>query len=227
MALLKHTTPFANFGLKKTFNIRKAWNDYSVEFTTSGFSGTVNNGRLMFYLAPYAAAGDEYFLDDVLLEAVAPAPPSAPNLVANGGFDSGKTPWFFWTNETGDFSIIGAGGNNIARVGITTPGTNVQLYQDSLALEADTRYRLTFWAYSNTGDGLQVVLLKNVTPFINYGMKQVFDLTNTWQPYAVEFITSGFAGTVNDGRLMFYLAPYAAAGDEYFFEDVVLEKVLP
>jgi hypothetical protein len=43
-----------------------------VEFTTSGFSGTVNDGRLMFWLAPYDAAGDQYFIDNVSLETVSP-----------------------------------------------------------------------------------------------------------------------------------------------------------
>ena len=33
--------------------------------------------------------------------------------------------------------------------------------------------------------------------------------------------------TVNDGRLRFWFAPFAANGDQYYIDDVVLEKVLP
>ena len=36
-------------------------------------------------------------------------------------------------------------------------------------------------------------------------------------------MASGFAGTVNDARLRFWLAPYDAAGDIYQFDDVRLE----
>ena len=31
--------------------------------------------------------------------------------------------------------------------------------------------------------------------------------------------------TVNDGRLRFWLSPYGAIGDQYFIDDVILEKV--
>ncbi len=37
------------------------------EFTASGFTGTVEDGRLGFWFAPYAQAGDEYYIDDVTL----------------------------------------------------------------------------------------------------------------------------------------------------------------
>ena len=99
------------------------------------------------------------------------------------------------------------------------------MYQDSLPLETNTQYWLSFKARSKTGHDLQVALLKQASPYTNYGMKKTFNLTNVWKRYSVEFTTSGFSGTVNDGRLMFWLAPYDAAGDEYFFDDVVLEQI--
>jgi hypothetical protein len=35
--------------------------------SAEGFSGTVNDSRFMFWLAPYAAAGDQFYIDDVSL----------------------------------------------------------------------------------------------------------------------------------------------------------------
>ena len=149
----------------------------------------------------------------------------ASNLIANPDFKSGTVPWRFYTDGSGNFSVINVSGNNIGRVQIKTAGTNVQLYQAGLMLEADTKYRLTFKADSNTGHDLRVALLKYGSPYTNYGLKKTFNLGTTWQSYSVEFTTSGFSGTVNDGRFMFWLAPYDAAGDEYFFDDVVLEQI--
>ena len=90
----------------------------------------------------------------------------------------------------------------------------MQLYQVGLVLEANTHYRLRFKARSNTGRDLQVALLKHTTSFANYGLEKTFNIETAWNDYSVEFTTSGCSGIVNNGRLMFYLAPYAAAGEE-------------
>ena len=149
---------------------------------------------------------------------------------------SHRQPWL-WDRDAA-VGVNGAGtiANDAARpisakaahFTIMTPGTNVQLYQHGLVLEADTQYRLKFKGYSSTGHDVSISLLKHGPPYTNYGLSgQVFDLTGSWQSYTVEFTTSGFTGTVIDGRLMFWLAPYDAAGDQYYFDDVVLEKVGP
>jgi hypothetical protein len=44
--------------------------NFTTEFATEGFTGTVNNRRLMFRLAPFASAGDTYYIDDIQLEKV-------------------------------------------------------------------------------------------------------------------------------------------------------------
>jgi len=50
-------------------------------------------------------------------------------------------------------------------------------------------------------------------------------LTAGWQTFTTEFTTKGFTGTVNDGRLLFWFASFAAAGDIYYIDNVRLEKV--
>ncbi len=152
---------------------------------------------------------------------------SAQNVVVNPGFESGTNPWVFYTNGAGLFTngATGAGSTYAARVGITTQGSNVQLYQSGLSLEPNTQYTLTFKAYSNTGHDVAVSVLKHVSPYTNYGLsKKVFDLTTAWKTFSVQFTTRNFAGTVGDARLMFALESYDANGDVYYFDDATLSK---
>ena len=155
---------------------------------------------------------------------------AAVNIIANPGFETGTGPWVFYTNGTGTFANDTAGPNSAkaAHITITTAGTNVQLHQYGLTLEANTKYRLSFKAYCNTGHDVSISLQKHGSPYTNYGLLwRVFDLTGSWQSYTVQFTTGGFTGPVSDARLMFWIAPYDAAGDHYYFDDVVLEKVTP
>ncbi|MGA9115312.1 MAG: carbohydrate binding domain-containing protein, partial [Bacteroidota bacterium] len=155
---------------------------------------------------------------------VTPLP--AANLVANPGFESGTAGWSFYTNGTGSFSAVAPGfaGSQAGRVLVTIPGTNVQLYQSGITLGSSVRYRLSFAAYSPSGHDLSVYIHKQASPFTNYGLNGfTADLTPAWQTFSVLFNPAGFAGTVTDARLRFWLAPFASAGDAYFIDNVVLQ----
>jgi regulation of enolase protein 1 (concanavalin A-like superfamily) len=150
------------------------------------------------------------------------------NLINNPGFELGTTSWVFHTNGTGTFTAAspGYGGTALAaNLALDSGGTNIQLYQTGITLEPGTRYRLSFAAYSNTGHDLTVYLHKHLTPYTNYGLSYTAALSSTWQTFTTEFITTGFSGTVTDGRLRFWFASFAAAGDVYHIDDVRLEKV--
>jgi hypothetical protein len=224
VSLFKHGAPYTGYGLADyVCNLTTTWSICSVEFTTSGFSGTVNDARLMFWLAKFAVAGEEYFIDDVVLK-------EAPeiSIIKNPGFENDVvSPWTFYTNTAGSFDIDRPddGRPYAGHVKIASAGTNVQLFQPDIRLEPNTIYKLSFNAYSNTGHDLTVSLIKHGPPYTNYGLQDnVCDLTTTWGTCSVEFTTSGFSGTVNDARLMFWLAPFAVAGDQYYFDNVTLVK---
>lgn len=151
------------------------------------------------------------------------------NLIQNPGFESGTTPWSFYTNGSGSFSSVAPGftGSFSGRVSISVQGTNVQLSQSGFLLEANTSYTLTFNAYSNTGHGLSLSVLKNNSPYTNYGLSNsVVNLSASWQKYTVQFTTTGFSGTTTDTRFRFWFAPYDAAGDAYFVDNVSLAKTV-
>lgn len=153
--------------------------------------------------------------------------PTPVNLIKNTGFESGTTPWIFYTNGKGSFTTVSPGyeGNSAARLVIVSAGTNIQLYQKDITLEPNTRYRLSFAANSTRGHDLKVQLIKHVSPYTGYGLGQTFNISKDWQEFSTEFTTTGFTGTVKDGRLMFYLPQFAVAGDKYYIDNVRLSKV--
>ena len=66
VALIKHGSPYTNYGLpKKVFDITTGWAPYSIEFTSN--SSALSDARLMFFLGDHDAAGDIYYLDNVSL----------------------------------------------------------------------------------------------------------------------------------------------------------------
>jgi phosphodiesterase/alkaline phosphatase D-like protein len=158
---------------------------------------------------------------------------STTSIVQNGGFESGTTFWTFFTNGTGGFTndSAGYGSTHAGSIRIDAEGSNTQLMQEGITLEAGVQYRLSFRAYSSSGNDLRVSIFKTVTPYTTYGLtQQLADLTSSWQLFEYFFTATGFTGTATDGRLTFQLNSNAKAGDRYFLDDVILERasaVLP
>ena len=220
--------PYTNYGLDQwTSDLGTFYHRYSMEFTAKNFSGSAADARLRFWLAPYAAAGDRYVIDDVVLEKVEGYPGVQPDVILNGGFESGHAPWEFYTNGAGSFGTDAAGKTtaHAGHIRIGAPGSNVQLFQQGLELQAGVRYVLRFKAYSTLGHDMTVNLHKHCGPYTNYGLAGwVIPLSTSWAPYTMGFTACNFIGTTRDGRIRFWLAPYATAGDEYFIDDVSLTK---
>ena len=152
------------------------------------------------------------------------------NFIKNPGFESGKTSWSFYTNVAGGtFNAVTPGyeGNLSARIVLSKIGTNMQLYQSAIKLEPNTRYRMSFAGKSNFGHDVRLRLFKQISPYPSYGLDYTADLTTNWGVFTTEFTTTGFSSNVTDGRLQFYLIPFAKAGDIYNIDDVRLEKVGP
>ncbi len=150
------------------------------------------------------------------------------NVVGNPGFENGDASWSFFTNGAGGLSAASPGytGARAARINISQAGSNVQLYQTNVPLDPCSNYRLSFTAQSNSGDDVDVVVFKHDSPYTNYGLGwSRMDLRQSWATHIVDFTTVAFATPVADARLQFWLTPYAVAGDEYWFDDIVLFKL--
>ncbi|NTV31001.1 hypothetical protein HGA91_03430 [candidate division WWE3 bacterium] len=153
--------------------------------------------------------------------------PVITNIVRNGSFDDNKTNWTYFTDGTGQFDIVpNQPEGNAATIAVNTAGTNEQLYQTGISLIANTRYRLTFNAYSSTGNNLKVSMIKHTTPYTNYGLSDfTLDLTTQWQTFTTEFTTTGFSGSTIDTRLRFFLNGSAQDNDHYFIDSIVLNRI--
>ena len=211
VALLKDISPYTNYGLLQNVTLTTTMQQFSFSFVTSGFSLAVSDARLMFY---FDKGSDTFYIDDVILEK------EQLNIIQNPGFDLGTTNWTFFTDGVGTF-IVETG---MAKVNLTTAGTNNQLSQINIPLEANSNYTLRFDAKSNTGKGFYVGLIKHITPYTNYGLYQVMSITTTLNTYTVNFITSGFSIPVSDGRLMFF---FDQGTDIFYIDNVILMKTCP
>ncbi len=160
--------------------------------------------------------------------AAPPPPPSGQGVLVNQGFESGTGNWVFYTNGSGVFRAVAPGNGSPAagNVEVRSAGTNIQLYQTGFPLETGQEYRLTFQAYGNSGRDVSVTIQQHSAPYTLFGVAdRAFDITPAWQTYSTTFIASGFQGATTDTRLRFWFASYAQAGDQYYLDNVVLEKV--
>jgi hypothetical protein len=153
-------------------------------------------------------------------------PSMGKNILSNSDFDTGVSAWTFFTDGVGSMALVSPGydDNQAIRLTITQSGTNTQFYQSGISLETGAKYRLSFAAYSSSGDGLDVVLQQHGAPYSNYGLNTHITLSKTWALHSVDF-PCPIQNNVSDGRLMFWLVPYSRNGDEYWIDRIVLEKI--
>jgi hypothetical protein len=153
---------------------------------------------------------------------------SASNIVTNSFFENGTNSWTFRTDGQANFGTMPSPQNlgQAARADILTDGNNIRLYQSGLSLEPDATYLLVFSASSAAGHNLELVVQKHQAPYTSYGLNGYYvDLTPEMRTFSVEFTTRNFTQWVNDGRLMFWLTPYAEAGDTYVFDNILLTRL--
>ena len=238
----QHGPTYTNYGLPPwQVDLQTGWNTYRTTFTTTGFSSTVSDARLRFWLAPYAQDGTTYRIDWVILRKVDSGNPPIPekppvvppeghctptpgNLIDNPGFEDGAIDWTFWTDGAGTFTTPNVDPyecDQNAKIAINQGGSNVQLYQKNIPLQPKTNYQLRIAARSNNGKNVRLFVHKHKAPYTNYGLNGVeLDLTTDWQVFVVDFRTNASASS--DARLRIWLAPYDQPGTEFEFDDVVL-----
>jgi hypothetical protein len=244
--LHKHDSPYTNYGLAEVFELETDWERFEFPFTTN--ESAEADGRLRFWLAPFAKEETVYWFDNVYLVKITNGAPSYPdpdpqevsvpfpghcnpevvgNVVDNPGFEaSDLKPWKFYTNGKGYALPVTSTFyecTQSAKVKIKVQGNNVQLFQPGIELQPNTSYRLRLAAKASDGRDVRLYLHKHRSPYTNYGLNGLpLDLMPEWQVFVVQFTTTGFSEPVNDGRLRIWLAGSDAPGAEYYFDDVVM-----
>lgn len=165
-------------------------------------------------------------------------PPVPDNLVANPCFEVGTAPWEFSAFKVGttpwDFppasghyfttAVNPFSGEFAAEVESVERLSGFHLKQAGLVLQPNTSYELSFAAYSKTGRGMAVWVLKNATSSDRDGWVFVVDLSQHWKVYTLNFQTPS-EPEMNNALLRFAIQPYDASDNVYHIDQVVLRPV--
>lgn len=255
VSLGQHSAPFTNYGIyNHRVNLTTEWQVFTIPITTRNFSTVVEDGRLYFWFADDALGGERFYIDKVSLAKASEASPPEDNtdgdtttggepnpddgttgspdpateVIANGEFQPDMSNWFFHTDGEGSAAAVApghGGAGKAALVETVTGGSNIQLLQHDLTLQPSARYRLCFYAYSNSGRDLRISLGKHSGAYQNYGLNwHRVDLSTSWQKFTIDFETINFI-TVTDGRLFFWFATDARPGDKFYIDKVSLVRL--
>ena len=137
-----------------------------------------------------------------------------------------RAEWFFYTNGSAAYSTTTnqpAQCSRAAQVAVSRGGSNVQLSQSGIRLEAGVRYRLTFAARASTNRTIGLYLHKDSAPYGSFGFGQSIALSPSWQRFSFEFTASGFSGVTTDARLRAWLVS-VNPGESVYFDDFVIER---
>jgi hypothetical protein len=145
------------------------------------------------------------------------------NILINGDFEADKTGWIYDSTGIGSWDIVSPGNNSpkATRLTINTIGTYTQFFQRDTVLKPNTRYMISFDAYSMNGVDFRVVLSRLTSPYTNYGLNYTPNLDMLWKTFSIEFTTTGFPSQTADTILWF---SFNNTGT-YFIDNIVLEEV--
>jgi hypothetical protein len=308
VSLIKHTPPSVAYGLReRVCDLGREWTSFSMDFFAEGFAQHVRDGRIMFRFGGLAEAGDEYLLDNIVLERIPPPDAAAQvrhpsdvrcgigrsvelrvvapeasafqwhkngdvipgadksayatpvlcaadsgseyfcrvtgpagtlqtrpaflyvrnevvSLVPNWRFGDGVQGWSMAPGVPASFAVEGV--PPVAHISVQNDDPGLWLMTKGIELTGGAPYRLSFRARSTSGHDLGISLFKHTAPYTAYAPgAEKFDLTPEWKEYTMSFTPPAEIGVVADARLMFWMTPYAVAGDEYFFDAIMLEEV--
>lgn len=121
----QHNSPYTVYGLRNfRANLTKQWQLFTVTFTTKAFKTTTTDTRLRFWLAPFAKAGDQYWIDDVSLIKLPPQITAAAQ--SGSGLIAGRV----------------AGVDGVTAVALADLETGGALYQVTVATDATGTFQL-------------------------------------------------------------------------------------
>jgi hypothetical protein len=146
-------------------------------------------------------------------------------LVVNSTFESSTSPWVLSTNGTGSLARVAGGCNstgNKARIIVTTTGTFRYFQLSGLRLTGRQSYKLSFYAYSNTGRDLKVAVVKSSSPSTSYGLAATTVALGTTCTKYTYIFTPAINGFVTDAMIRFDMTPFDVNGDTYYIDEVQL-----
>ncbi len=135
-----------------------------------------------------------------------------PNLVANGGFETGSlSPWTFSAYDgvakatVALDSTTAADGTTSAHVNVTAAGTqnyHIDLASARFPLVSGKQYIVSFWAKSDVAQTIQVAAQGGTPNYAYYGLINLFSIGTTWARDSRTFTATA---TASDASLEFFL----------------------
>jgi hypothetical protein len=220
----------------QTFSLTTGWQTFTVDFTAQNFTGSVTDGMLQLQFTKSSPSTTVFFDAVTISSGSTPPPPPPPppptgNIVTNGGFEAGTSPWRYYHNGSGNsFGVVATApvpeGTQKARIVLgSTVGTNNQLYQTGLSLTAGAAYRMTFSASASTASSLRVRVVEQDEDYTTYGFAyRTITLGTSFQTFSIDFTAANFAGTVNDAMLQFWFVN-SGASRSIFLDNIVIGPV--
>ena len=192
----------------ETINITSTKTTYTITKSVNGWGAP--DARVLFDLG--ADSGDVY-IDNVSLFI------GNGNLVSNGNFENGATPWIVGVDDNATAPVVNTNGNNHYYANVTTAGNpwEVNLSQKLEIIDGET-YTLTFDAWSDVNRSMIAGIGLSADPWSSE--VETINITATRTTYSITKSVAGWGAT--DARVLFDLG--AAAGEVYI-DNVSLSKL--
>ena len=220
----------ADWGLgkyKAVFSATRSASNPSTYFNSDGNMQLLNTSNVPRFIGGYYDATGFHAAKGLLLEG------ASTNLLINGAFDSNNV----WSVASGDAELkynstaryrlyvnAGAGAatvnsifsdslyNKSAKISISNGGAiigDVQFYNtNSFSITSGSKYTVSFFIKTNSSKTITVRVIKNTTPFTNYGLDStITTVANTWIRINKTFTANT---TASDARLTIYLGNIGA-----------------
>ena len=207
--LIKDSADSQNI-VNQSLNSSSTWTYTEVEFNSG-------NNEFIYVGFMGGAAGSTYTVDDVVMtKKEAPAPVFG---VVNGGFENGKDGWTFGSGTNALVTDAHSGNNAIQ---LTNPGKWASAAEQTIAVEPNTSYTITWWYKAASGTGTFNLYVMNANGYANLtstgGKNYMNNFTGGWEK-GTYVVNSGSAEAI-----IIKFSTEASNPGTIIVDDVAIEK---
>ena len=173
------------------------WNSFNIplsDFTSQGLS--------MDDIHQFKFVGSgTVFIDNIYYYRQASGP-TGPNLIVNGDFENGSSPWIIGVDDSTSAPVVTNSGNTYYSVNVTTAGNpyDVNVSQKLEIIQGNT-YTLTFDAWSDVNRSIIAGIGLSADPWNNN--TETVNITSSVSTYTLTLTATDFGAT--DARVIFDL----------------------
>lgn len=152
--------------------------------------------------------------------------PLGTNLLRNGSFSTGLSPWNQEQHSTARATFARTldftNGGPSARIQVTTPSStswHIQFNQPGIPLVSNQVYTLSFWAKSSPATNADAAVMRAHTDYATLGYSQSLKLSTQWQQF-----TATFQAPVTEANARVNFGGMGNKAATFWFADVRLQS---